>query len=574
MKAIDEEILKSEQSVKETDKVLALGQLGEINIDLGFLEPKQGADDSTVDPAGILGFSVPDAVTETLQKIENKKEFVRSGVKLLKDEGKDCPFCLQSIEADPAATIVKNYQEIFNQTFLEAEDRILKEVDRYRKLLSGSLNPLVPATNAIALKEMEVFASARVVAGSVGLADSDRQIIENEIARCVKKTANPLQAIGDSEVVGVRNALDRLQTQVAEYNASVKSLNGQIGELKKEASEGTLDAKRIKLEGDAKLIRLELFVDDNKELIDNYQAKLKSKAQNELVVAQLDRIFTLLKTKIVEEFKAFANDYFGLIASYVSRISPAMEVLDFQGQPTYDGRSTTDPAQCGFKISYNKRDISAHLSEGERQVVALAFFFAHLTKEVNKDKIILLDDPITSFDAGKRKATAEVIKEITEPFDQLFVFTCDPLFRQYLLKAFTANRNFYYVLKTAGSSAVHYVPNNKESIYKSFEDDFATINAQLGTDENIVVFGQKLRFCLETKIREEYFGASEDKLSNMIETVTANQAKFNNLFANKAKILEIYSYCNTGGLAHYPKDGATSWNELKGKVAEYLALAL
>lgn len=131
------------------------------------------------------------------------------------------------------------------------------------------------------------------------------------------------------------------------------------------------------------------------------------------------------------------------------------------------------------------------------------------------------------------------------------------------------------MLKTAGSSAIHYAPAHKEAIYKCFEDEFSVIDTELGTIENVVVYGQKLRFCLETKIREDYFGASQDNLTNMIKTVTAGgMAKFNNLFANKDKILEIYSYCNTGGLAHYPRDGATSWNELKGKVAEYLALAL
>jgi hypothetical protein len=38
--------------------------------------------------------------------------------------------------------------------------------------------------------------------------------------------------------------------------------------------------------------------------------------------------------------------------------------------------------------------------------------------------------------------------------------------------------------------------------------------------------------------------------------------------------LNLYNYCNTGGLAHYPKDGSTSWNELNGKVQEYLNLNL
>ena len=61
----------------------------------------------------------------------------------------------------------------------------------------------------------------------------------------------------------------------------------------------------------------------------------------------------------------------------------------------------------------------------------------------------------------------------------------------------------------------------------------------------------------------------------MIEQVAGKgKQKFENLIDNKETILNLYNYCNTGGLAHYPKDGSTSWNELKGKIQEYLDLNL
>ena len=152
--------------------------------------------------------------------------------------------------------------------------------------------------------------------------------------------------------------------------------------------------------------------------------------------------------------------------------------------------------------------------------------------------------------------------------------TCDPLFREYCLKQID-NRNFYYIFKTTGSSSINYVPRKRETIYSSFETEFRDIENVHGSNENVIVYGQKLRFCLETKIKEDYFGYSEDNLANMIEKVTGgNKEKFEKLFTNKEAILQIYSYCNTGGLAHYPKDGSTSWNELKGKIKQYLSLEL
>jgi hypothetical protein len=119
------------------------------------------------------------------------------------------------------------------------------------------------------------------------------------------------------------------------------------------------------------------------------------------------------------------------------------------------------------------------------------------------------------------------------------------------------------------------VPCHRETIYSAFETEFKDIETIQGTNENVIIYGQKLRFCLETKIKEDYFGYSQDKLSNMIEQL-ASQGKINlaKIIDNKDTILQIYNYCNTGGLAHYPKDGSTSWNELKDKIKQYLDLEL
>jgi wobble nucleotide-excising tRNase len=353
----------------------------------------------------------------------------------------------------------------------------------------------------------------------------------------------------------------------------VQRINSKVKQLKDDANNGNLETKKLEAEKAIKTLKDDIFYIDNKEIFVNYFKAMDQEKKNKEVVDSLEKIYQVMKTKIVEEFNTFIKDYFSVIKDFVKEISPSMEILEVAGEGSYN-RNNREPALCGFRIEYNGQDCSNSLSEGEKQVIALAFFFAHIKKETNKNKIIILDDPITSFDTGKRKSTAELIQREAKDFDQLFVFTCDPLFREYCLKQIT-DRNFYYIFKTKGSSSIHYVPKNKETIFASFEADFRDIENSEGSNENVVIFGQKLRFCLETKIKEDYFGYSEDKLSSMIEQVAGKgKEKFEKLIDNKDVILQIYSYCNTGGLAHYPRDGATSWNELKDKVNQYLSLAL
>ena len=45
------------------------------------------------------------------------------------------------------------------------------------------------------------------------------------------------------------------------------------------------------------------------------------------------------------------------------------------------------------------------------------------------------------------------------------------------------------------------MPKKRETIYQSFEDDFKNIANINGSNENVVIYGQKLRLCLETKIK-------------------------------------------------------------------------
>ena len=99
----------------------------------------------------------------------------------------------------------------------------------------------------------------------------------------------------------------------------------------------------------------------------------------------MERIYQALKDKIVEEFNKFVSDYFDLIKGFVKEISPSMEILNISGQATYDRRNPRDLAQCGFRIEYNGEDCTSSLSEGEKQVIALAFFFAQLRKVKNME---------------------------------------------------------------------------------------------------------------------------------------------------------------------------------------------
>jgi wobble nucleotide-excising tRNase len=573
------ELEKIKKAISEKSSIESLPIMSESNdkFSLNTEIFKQGKKiEISLDPVELFSFTVAKGVQKTLDKIANKKNFIKEGLSLLTDNTKECPFCEQKIKNGDYIDIIKNYQEIFDENFVIEEKRVSTSLLKYKEILENLKELQAPSVNQNNLKQIKPFISIEWELPFLDISDEDKELIKTELSLVNDKEKNILEKISKTNINKISKIIDKANKSIGNYNEIVKKINKKINKLKKDSREGNLDNVKNQIINKTKQLQEDILLIENKESFEKYFKAIEINNENKKVIDSLERVFQTLKIKIIEEFNKFVEDYFGVIKNFIKEISPSMEIFNISGQATYDRRNVNEPAQCGFYIKYNNKECSSNLSKGEKQVIALAFFFAQLRKEVNKnkDKVIVLDDPITSFDAGKRKSTAEVIQRETKDFEQLFVLTCDPLFKEYCRKQFN-NRNLYYIFKTKGFSSIHYITKKRETIYSSFENEFKNIESIQGTNENVVIYGQKLRFCLETKIKEDYFGYSEDNLSSMIDTVTRKKKEeFEKLFDNKDSIIQIYNYCNTGGLAHYPRDGSTSWNELKDKIRQYLSLGL
>ncbi len=567
---------KIKNAINDKEKINQLLLLSEIRIAFSLkiqIIIQKESKEIEIKPDEIFSFTILRGLRKTLHKIAHKKDFVKAGLSLLNDSMNSCPFCEQKIKNGDYIQIIKDYQEIFNKTFAEEEKNVRVLLNKYKTILEEIRDIQVPYQNKSKLYQAKPFIVIEDELPDLVIPDNDKIIIKNELRLVLEKEKKILDKTEGLEIEQIKKIINTANELITKYNTSIKKINEKIKQIRKDATEGKLNGKKEDMEKKISKLNEEIFFIENKEYLEEYFKALEKSKNNAEVIKSLERIFQSLKNKIIEEFNKFVTEYFDLIQSFIKEICPSMDIFQIEGETRYDRRSQ-ESAQCGFFIKYNGEDCTKSLSEGEKQVIALSFFFAQLRKENDKNKVIVFDDPITSFDAGKRKSTAEVIHMETNDFEQLFVFTCDPLFREFCLKQID-NRNFYYIFKTKGASSIHYASKNRETIYDCFENQFKDIERYNGYNENVVIFGQKLRFCLETKIKEDYFGYSQDNFSNMIEKVAGKgESKFNKLIKNKGVILQIYNYCNTGGLAHYPKDGSTSWNELKDKINQYLELDL
>jgi len=72
---------------------------------------------------------------------------------------------------------------------------------------------------------------------------------------------------------------------------------------------------------------------------------------------------------------------------------------------------------------------STALSEGDKRTLAFAFFIASTLADPKLvERIIVVDDPMSSLDLNRKHATRTVLKKIHANAKQLIVFAHDPYF--------------------------------------------------------------------------------------------------------------------------------------------------
>src|SRR5699024_140289 len=89
-------------------------------------------------------------------------------------------------------------------------------------------------------------------------------------------------------------------------------------------------------------------------------------------------------------------------------------------------------------LTRGKQSFRTALSESDKRTMAFAFFLASTLSDPDlKDRIIVVDDPMSSLDRNRRANTVAVLKSLAEKCKQLIVLAHDPKF---LLDVDTAMR--------------------------------------------------------------------------------------------------------------------------------------
>jgi wobble nucleotide-excising tRNase len=462
------------------------------------------------------------------KNIDASNNFLNTGIELLKNDG-NCVFCGQTLESHDTKELVQAFKQIFNSNYTSIKDEITIVGEKFLKIDIEK--------ECLEFKQYGIELEIQF----------DKKLLlekKSAIDGLIIKKINDL----NFEVDLGENA--DFTFIIKEF----KKLSLYLDTIKNILSEGENESK---LKMDLELLKLQefRFSEEQVKILKQFSDK---KSEIEKIKKEIVDLDSLLKTAVDEIFKSnlinINNNLKELGANFkISKLAPSTN-------HTY-----TNSFYCGYSFIFNNIEVKHSnksnknseepedlpnfkntLSDSDKRLLALAFFLSKLYNSKNLgEKIIVLDDPFSSFDGNRKGKTAQLLSDIknldgVKPL-QVIIMTHDSSFLSILYKKFNNNIKVLSISNSdlKGSSLELFDIENvllKEDFFKDVEFIKNAYTNSIHIDEAL----KKIRICLEhLLIRKYYLCYNKEDLSKGSINTLLDDAKIGNKCSVKKEILEL-----------------------------------
>ena len=350
------------------------------------------------------------------------EEWIQEGFQSM--QNKTCPFCAQAVDE---SKIIAVYQQYFNEEYrglLEKINRLEKVTESFN--LEASLFEIENkiSSDLLLIDFWKSYVTAPIELKSI--LDKKEDLInafEKVKAAVEDKSKNPIhsQSIDslqmlESQVVAINEVLTGFNEKINFFNEGIETVKTaetpQMPKLQLELQQLLAIQKR----NNPEIVESCNNVNTYSNAIARFKQTMKDKQ------AELD----IFKQLVFTSFGDKVNSFLKIFAPYLQ-----LKNLD----SSYVGSSTNPMVKFGLYVNGNalnqkknavESTIKYSLSEGDKSALALSFFMAKLELDQKlENKIIVLDDPISSFDEHRKAAMLDQLLKFSKRVHQLFLFTHD-----------------------------------------------------------------------------------------------------------------------------------------------------
>jgi wobble nucleotide-excising tRNase len=324
------------------------------------------------------------SISAIIQRLGNS-DWVRQGMRFLEYTDEQCPFCQQNLPHD----FEKELTDYFDETFEADSKEVFSLRNNYFKISEDILEQanVLLALNCIELDKEKINSKISAL---------DAVVLVNK-GRMDNKVNTP-----SAEV-----CLEGLEDIQADISTIVNVANAKINEKNRLVSSFTTEKLRLTAEVWKYIVEVEL-----KNTLTDYVAE-KSKLQKSIAGIALSR------DKATEDINS-TNIDIDKIEAELTSVKPTViainKILKNFGFLSF----SLDPACADNSyriIRADGRDAKQTLSEGEKTFVTFLYFYHLLrgsitTSGITADRIVVIDDPVSSLDSDVLFIVSSLIKEL------------------------------------------------------------------------------------------------------------------------------------------------------------------
>lgn len=487
----------------------------------------------------------------------NGERWVSDGVAILSDDGKpwvekDCPFCAQSLSG---SEIIDHYRAYFSAEYTGLKT----DLAAASRELTGTHSGEAPA----AFERDVSVATQRRTFWLRFLNVPEFAIDTADIARAWKaardamqaalnaKRAAPLDvATLDAAAIAVIDAYHAKRNEIADISDALVGLNGQIAIVKEQAQAANVAALTTDLN------RLKATQSRHSEQVasrcDDYMAEKAAKQTTETARDNARIALDNYRQNIFPAYEVAINNYLG-------RFNAGFRLGGVSPVNNRGGSSAT------YNVVINNVDVPltadagpsfrTALSAGDRNTLALAFFFASLEQTANlANSIVVIDDPMTSLDEHRSLVTVQEIRQLLDRVRQVIVLSHSKPFLIALWKAAPRNnRAGMRIARAAVGSVIEAWDVNQDSVTEH-DHRFARATAyvQNADPAQARTVAADLRYMLEAFLRVAY--ADHFPPGSMVgQFVMVCQQRFGaaNQILNQADTVELRAVLDFANRYHH-----------------------
>ena len=382
----------------------------------------------------VLVRSLPDLESDAVEKVQahfvklgqRGEEWVAEGILRVEDisEGMPdeiCPFCAQGLEN---SDLIEHYRAYFSEAYENLKTEIKETGRAVRTAQSGEIQTAFERDIRTAAQAHEFWKDftelPEIEIDTAAIARSWNAARDAVLNQLKAKMAAPLDTLEVS--AETRQHITEYRaciSEVANLSQSLVAANAQLEVVKEQAQADDLAALQNDL---AKLVAQKArFENTVAPHCDAYVQEKAAKSATEILRTEARAALDEYRDEIFPAYETTINDY-------LRRFNASFRLGEVQ---SVNNRSGSSASYC---VVINQQNVELApdagpsfrntLSAGDRNTLALAFFFASLEQDSDlENKIVVIDDPMTSLDEHRRLRTREEIIGMAGRVQQVIVLS-------------------------------------------------------------------------------------------------------------------------------------------------------